>query len=281
MAGLIGRQIGQYTIIAMLGSGDMATVYRAQQTSIRRDVAIKVIETKLTTNREFIGRFQHGARIMVALNHPHILTIFEFGMQDDLLYLVTELQEGGSLAARLKANGKLSAEEVARYLDQIGAALDYVHSRSVIHRNLKPQNVLLDQDNNAILSGFSIARIAGDMTRMTGSGMAMGTPSYMAPEQWYGRDVDARTDVYALAIMTYELLTGALPFTGDTPPTLMYQHLNDQPPPIRRLRPDLPQSVEKVLIKGMAKRSEARFQSASEFASAFREAWMSSQRSAR
>jgi serine/threonine-protein kinase len=281
MAGLIGRQLGQYTITEMLGSGDMATVYRAQQTSIRRDVAIKVIKTKLTDNPEFIRRFERGARIMVALNHPHILTIFEFGMQDDLLYLVTELQEGGSLAARLKANGKLSAEEVARYLDQIGAALDYVHSRSVIHRNLKPQNVLLDQDNNAILSGFSIARIAGDMTRMTGSGMAMGTPSYMAPEQWYGRDVDARTDVYALAIMTYELLTGALPFTGDTPPTLMYQHLNDQPPPIRRLRPDLPQSVEKVLIKGMAKRSEARFQSASEFASAFREAWMSSQRSAR
>jgi WD40 repeat protein/tRNA A-37 threonylcarbamoyl transferase component Bud32 len=272
MAGLIGRQLGQYTIIAMLGSGGMATVYRAQQTSIRRDVAVKVIETKLTDNPEFIRRFEREAQTVANLNHPHILKVFDFGNQDGLIYLVMELQAGGSLAARLKANGKLDAEDVARYLDQIGAALDHAHNRGVIHRDLKPQNVLLDQDNNAILSDFGIARIAGDMTRMTGSGMAMGTPSYMAPEQWYGRDVDARTDVYALAVMTYELLAGALPFTGDTPPTLMYQHLNDPPPPIRRLRHDLPQSVEKVLIKGMAKRPEARFQSASEFASAFREA---------
>ena len=272
MAGLIGRQLGQYTILAMLGSGGMATVYRAQQTSIRRDVAVKVIETKLTDNPEFIRRFEREAQTVANLNHPHILKVFDFGNQDGLIYLVMELQAGGSLAARLKANGKLSAEEVARYLDQIGAALDHAHGRGVIHRDLKPQNVLLDQDNNAILSDFGIARIAGDMTRMTGSGMAMGTPAYMAPEQWYGRDVDARTDVYALTVMTYELLTGALPFTGDTPPALMYQHLNEQPPPIRRLRPDLPQSVEKVLIKGMAKRPEARFQSASEFASAFREA---------
>jgi Tol biopolymer transport system component len=271
MAGLIGRQLGQYTIIAALGSGGMATVYRAQQTSIRRDVAVKVIETKLTENPEFIRRFEREAQTVANLNHPHILKVFDFGNQDGLIYLVMELQAGGSLAARLKASGKLSAEEVARYLDQIGAALDHAHGRGVIHRDLKPQNVLLDQDNNAILSDFGIARIAGDMTRMTGSGMAMGTPSYMAPEQWYGRDVDARTDVYALAVMTYELLAGALPFTGDTPPALMYQHLNDQPPPLRRLRPDLPQSVEKVLIKGMAKRPEARFQSASEFASAFRE----------
>jgi WD40 repeat protein len=272
MAGLIGRQLGQYTILATLGSGGMATVYRAQQTSIRRDVAVKVIETKLTDNPEFIRRFEREAQTVAALDHPHILKVFDFGSQDDLLYLVMELKTGGSLAARLKANGKLNAEEVARYLDQIGAALDHAHGRGVIHRDLKPQNVLLDQSNNAILSDFGIARIAGDMTRMTGSGMAMGTPAYMAPEQWYGRDVDARTDVYALTVMTYELLTGALPFTGDTPPALMYQHLNEQPPPIRRLRPDLPQSVEKVLIKGMAKRPEARFQSASEFASAFREA---------
>jgi WD40 repeat protein/serine/threonine protein kinase len=272
MAGLIGRQLGQYTIIAMLGSGGMATVYRAQQTSIRRDVAIKVIETKLTENPEFIRRFEREAQTVANLNHPHILKVFDFGNQDGLIFLVMELQEGGSLAARLKAGVKLNAEEVARYLDQIGAALDHAHGRGVIHRDLKPQNVLLDQDNNAILSDFGIARITGEFTALTRSSMAMGTPPYMAPEQWYGRDVDARTDVYALTVMTYELLTGALPFTGDTPPALMYQHLNDQPPPIRRLRPDLPQSVEKVLLKGMAKRPEARFQSASEFASAFREA---------
>jgi WD40 repeat protein/serine/threonine protein kinase len=272
VTGLIRRQLGQYTIIATLGRGGMATVYRAQQASIRREVAIKVIETKLTDDPQFIKRFKREAQTVAALDHPHILKVFDFGSQDDLLYLVMELKTGGSLAARLKANGKLNAEEVARYLDQIGAALDHAHNRGVIHRDLKPQNVLLDQDNNAILGDFGIARIMGEVTGLTDSDMRLGTPRYMAPEQWNGNDADARTDIYALAVMTYELLTGKLPFTGNTPYALMYQHLNNPPPSIRLLRPDLPQSVEKVLLKGMAKRPEHRFQRASEFASAFREA---------
>ncbi|MBO9308707.1 MAG: serine/threonine protein kinase, partial [Chloroflexi bacterium] len=170
MTDLIGRQLGQYTITALLGSGGMATVYRAQQASIRRDVAIKVIETKLTANPELIKRFEREAQTVAALDHPHILKVFDFGAQDDLLYLVMELKTGGSLAARLKASGKLSAQEVARYLDQISAALDHAHSRGVIHRDLKPQNVLLDQSGNAILSDFGVARILGDVTALTRSG---------------------------------------------------------------------------------------------------------------
>ncbi|MDW8300678.1 MAG: protein kinase, partial [Anaerolineae bacterium] len=272
MADLVGRQLGQYLITGVLGSGGMATVYRAQQTSVKREVAVKVIETKLTRNPEFVKRFEREAQTVAALSHPHILKLFDFGNQDDLLYLVMELVSGGSLAARLRERGKLDAQEAAAYLEQVGKALDHAHARGVVHRDLKPQNILLDQDGNAILSDFGIARIAGEMTRMTGSGMAMGTPSYMAPEQWYGREVDGRTDVYAMAVMAYELLTGELPFTGDTPPQLMFQHLNEAPPPLRRKRPDLPQSLEKVLLKGMAKRPEARFQSASAFAEAFREA---------
>ena len=272
MAGLIGRQLGQYTITEMLGSGGMASVYRAQQASIGREVAIKVIPTEFARNPEFIERFIREAQIVAALDHPHILKVFDFGAQGGLLYIVMELKTGGSLAARLRATGRLSAEEVARHLAQIGAALDHAHNRGVIHRDLKPQNVLLDGENNAFLSDFGVARIANSMTRMTMTGIALGTPAYMAPEQWYGRDVDARADVYALAVMTYELLAGALPFTGDTPLALMYQHLNEPPPPIRRVRPDLPEKVEAVLQKGMAKRPEERFQKALEFTSAFREA---------
>jgi WD40 repeat protein/serine/threonine protein kinase len=271
MAELIGRTLGQYTIIAKLGAGGMATVYRARQASVERDVAIKVIQTNLTQNPEFIKRFAREAQIVAALSHPHILKLFDFGNQGDLLYLVMELVSGGSLAARLKACGTLDASEVASYLEQIGKALDYAHARGVVHRDLKPQNVLLDETGNAILTDFGIVLIFGEATRMTASGMAMGTPSYMAPEQWYGHDVDGRADIYAMAVMTYELLTGELPFTGDTPSLLMYQHLNEPPPLLRRKRPDLPQSLEKVLLKGMAKRPEARFQSASEFARAFRE----------
>jgi serine/threonine-protein kinase len=268
----MGRQLGQYIIIGVLGSGGMATVYRAQQTNVRREVAIKIIETKLTANSEFIRRFEREAQTVAALSHPHILKLFDFGNHEDLLYLVMELVSGGSLSARLKARGKLDAEEVAKYLDQIGAALDYAHAKGVVHRDLKPQNVLLDEAGNAILTDFGIARIAGDLTRMTGSGVAMGTPAYMAPEQWRGGEVDGRTDIYAMAVMAYELLAGEMPFTGDTPHALMYQHLSESPQPLRRKRPDLPQSIEKVLLKGMAKRPEARFQSAGAFAAAFREA---------
>ena len=269
MQNLIGQRLGQYTITAKLGSGGMATVYRAQQANVERTVAVKVIKTELAENSEFVERFKREARTVANLSHPHILKLFDFGIQADLLYLVMELHEGGSLAERLKAQAKLDAEDVAKYLEQVGAALDHAHNRGVIHRDLKPQNVLLDSDGNAILTDFGIVRITGDMTA---SGIAMDTPAYMAPEQWHGRAVDARTDIYALAVMTYELLTGHLPFTGDTPPALMYQHLNEPPPPLRQTRPDLPRSVEAVLLKGMAKRPEVRFQSASAFARAFREA---------
>jgi serine/threonine protein kinase len=269
MAGLIGQQLGQYTITATLGSGGMATVYRARQASIERDVAIKVIKTELVNDHKFVERFRQEARIIAALDHLHIIKVFDFGTQDDLLYLVMELKTGGSLAAHLKARGKLNAEEAARYLDQIGAALDHAHSRSVIHRDLKPQNVLLDEQNNAFLSDFGIARIVSELSK---SETVIGTPEYMAPEQWHGKNVGRRADIYALAVMTYKLLTNTLPFTGDTPPVLMYKHLHEPPPPIRRLRPDLSQRIEDVLMKGMAKRPEDRFQSAPEFAAAFRTA---------
>jgi serine/threonine-protein kinase len=246
---LIERQIGQYKITARLGKGGMATVYWAYQPSMGRDVAIKVIKTDLSNDTRIIERFNQEAQIIANLQHPHILRVFDFGTEGDLLYLVMELKKR-NLAERLKEKGQLPAEEVARYLGQICAALDYAHSENVIHRDLKPQNVLLDEQNNAFLSDFGIARLASELTRTTTIITMVGTSAHMAPEQWYGRGVDARADVYALAMMIYELLAGDLPFTGDTPPALMYQHLNEPPPPIRRVRPDLPEKVEAVLQKG-------------------------------
>ncbi|MCC6974169.1 MAG: protein kinase [Anaerolineae bacterium] len=269
MKELIGSKLGQYQITGLLGKGGMAVVYRAHQETIVRDVAIKVIKSDLA-DEGFVARFQREARTIAALDHPHILKIHDFGRDDDQPYLVMELKSGGSLAQKIaRSQGRISPEEVSRYLDQIAPALDYAHSKGVIHRDLKPQNVLLDESDNAFLTDFGIAKLLNDSTVLTHSGLQMGTPGYMAPEQWYGQQIDSRTDLYALAVMVYEILTGKVPFDGDTPAVLMYQQLNEAPLPLRTLRPDLPLSLEKVLIKAMAKQPDQRYQSAAAFAEAF------------
>lgn len=156
MSDLIGRKLGQYEITAPLGEGGMATVYRAHQASIGRDVAIKVIESKLARSPEFIRRFEREAKTVAALDHPHILKIHDFGREDDLLYLVMELKSGGSLAKRIHTE-PISAAQTAKWLEQIAPALDHAHAKGIIHRDLKPQNVLLNEGGNAFLTGFGIA----------------------------------------------------------------------------------------------------------------------------
>jgi len=270
MADLSGQQLGQYTLINKLGEGGMAAVYRARQVSMGRDIAIKIIESKLASNPEFLRRFEREAHTVAALDHPHILKVFDFGRQGDLLYLVMEIKNGGSLAALIR-DGNLALPHAITLIDQIASALDYAHRQGIIHRDLKPQNVLLDASGNAVLTDFGIAKaIQGDSTVLTQSGIAMGTPAYMPPEQWYGRNLDARSDLYAFGIMVYEMLSGRVPFTADTPPAMMYQHLNEAPPPIRTLRSDLPSFVEGVIRRALAKDPAQRFQTGAEFANALK-----------
>ncbi|CAG0973632.1 serine/threonine-protein kinase PpkA [Anaerolineae bacterium] len=272
MGELIGRKLGQYEITARLGEGGMATVFRAHQASVRRDVAIKVIESKLARSPEFIQRFEREAMTLASLDHPHILKIYDFGREEELLYLVMELKNGGSLAERLR-KGSLELVKAAKFLEQIAPALDHAHAKGIVHRDLKPQNVLLDEGGNGFLTDFGIAKLLStDSTALTAGGMAMGTPGYMAPEQWYGHQIDARTDLYALGVMVFEMLTGQVPFSGDTPATLMYQHLNEPPRSLRTLRPDLPEALDGVLLKAMAKQPEQRYQSAEIFSGDFRAA---------
>ena len=273
MSNLIGQRLGQYEIVSLLGKGGMATVYRARQESIGRDVAFKVIKPDLAEAQVFADRFKREARTVASFSHPHILKVFDYGEYQDTVYLVMELMTGGSLSGLIAAQGALSIETTAQLLEQISQALDYAHRRGVVHRDLKPQNVLLDDDQNAFLTDFGIAKVLNSATgALTQSGVAMGTPAYMPPEQWRGEAVDARADIYALGVMLFEMLTGRVPFQGDTPFSMMYKHLNEPPPALGTIRSDISTRIDDVIIKALAKNPEDRYESAAALAAAFNQA---------
>lgn len=269
MANLLGQTIGQYAILELIGQGGMASVYRARQETMKRDVAIKVIESRLAQSPEFIARFEREAQVVASLNHPHILKVFDYGQAQGLVYLVMELHSGGSLNGMIRVQGRLTIQYAAQLTGQIASALDYAHKRGIIHRDLKPQNVLLDEQGNAILTDFGIAKLLQpDATALTQTGMVMGTPTYMAPEVWQGLTVDARADVYSLGIMLYEMLTGTPPYSAETPAGMMYRHLNEYPTPLYQRQPDVPQSIDQVINVAVAKSRDQRFQTAGELSAA-------------
>ncbi len=273
MSSLIGQRLGQYEIVSLLGAGGMAYVYRARQTSIKRDVAVKVIKADLTDTPEsamFLTRFEREAQAVASLSHPHILKIFDYGQESGRVYLVMELLTGGSLANLIRQR-PLTVLEVLRVLQQIGSALDYAHSRTIIHRDMKPQNVLLDEQGNAFLTDFGIAKLLSE-ANLTQSGIAMGTPAYMAPEQWQGQTIDGRADIYALGIMCYEMLTGTPPYVADTPFALMHKHFYESPPTLNLSRPDLPTAFSDVIAKAVAKSPDDRFTTAAQMTAAFESA---------
>ncbi|HRE46402.1 MAG TPA: protein kinase [Aggregatilineales bacterium] len=264
MSDLSGAQIGNYRIVGLLGKGGMAAVYRAQQLNINREVAIKVIKTELANDPEAIQRFKREAETVAAMRHPHIVKLFDYGQEGDTIYLVTELMPGGNLGDLLRQE-KLTAARALSLIRQIGDALDYAHMRGVIHRDLKPANVLLDEQGNAFLTDFGIAKLV-DVSSMTLTqpGTAMGTAAYMAPEQWVGQPVDARTDLYAFGIMIYELLAGRMPFDADTQHVFMFKHVNEPPIPIQSLNTSLPPALNEVMTRALAKHKEDRYASAHE-----------------
>jgi serine/threonine-protein kinase len=253
MTDFIGTRLGQYEVTGMIGRGGMATVYKAKQLSMDRDVAIKVIGTQLVDDPGFVARFEHEARLIARLQHVHILPVYDFGREGELLYLAMRFVDGGSLDNLLR-RGALPLDRAARLFTQIASALSYAHREGVIHRDLKPNNILLDKNGDPYLTDFGIAKmIHYDGPALTATGIAMGTPAYMAPEQWRGMEIDARADIYALGIMLYEMLTGKLPFQGDTPYILMYKHFDELPPRPGTLNPDLPPEIDLITRRAMAK----------------------------
>lgn len=267
MSNLIGRRLGAYEVLEVLGRGGMGTVYKGYQPSVERYVAIKVLPPHPGLDEQYIQRFQLEARTIGNLQHPHILSLYDYGAQDDILYLVMAYADGGTLEAMID-EGTIPPRETERILRQIASALDYAHRRGVIHRDIKPANILLDSENNVLLADFGVVKMMSAETNLTGTSI-VGTPAYMSPEQGQGKPVDGRADIYALGVMVFEMLTGKQPFKADTPMMVILQHINGKVPDLRDFDGELPQSLQYVLDKALAKSPDDRYQTATEFAEDF------------
>jgi serine/threonine protein kinase len=255
-----GQTVGGYQILEQIGRGGMATVFKAYQTGLSRFVAIKVLPAFYAEDRAFRERFQNEAMAIARLRHPNILAVFDYGEVDGVPYIVTELVTGGTLSALLGT--PLTPAQALNLLQPIAAALDYSHARGIIHRDIKPSNVLLDEDGRPVLADYGVAYILANTERLTATGFTVGTPAYMAPEQATGGQLSAATDVYALAVVLYEMLTGGVPFSGDSPLTVAIAHMHTPPPPPRTRTPSISEAVEHVVLTGLAKQSAERFQTA-------------------
>lgn len=265
---LIGKTIGQYTILEEIGRGGMATVYSAMQASMNRKVAIKVLPRHFLHDPGFLERFEREVEVISRLEHPHILPIYDFGNADGVPFIAMRYLGGGSMAQMIR-RGVPPINDIEKPFTQVAQALDYAHQQGIIHRDLKPGNIMLDEGGNAYLSDFGIARVMG--SELTGSAI-IGTPAYMSPEQAHGMTIDARSDVYALGIVLFELLTGREPYQSETPMGVLLMHVNEPMPAVSDFRSDVPARVEDVIEKATAKDRDLRYSSAGELARAFSEA---------
>ncbi|MFG2255375.1 protein kinase domain-containing protein [Streptomyces mirabilis] len=263
------RTLGQrYELVEQLGQGGMGTVHRAVDHRLRRTVAVKTLSAELVRQPQFLARFQREAHAAAALNHPGVATVYDVG--EDAVdgfavpYLVMEYVEGRTLAQVL-GDGPLPTEQAVDAAGQVLEALRHSHGHGIVHRDIKPANVMFTRAGIAKVLDFGIAKALSEMaTRLTGTGVAVGTPAYLAPEQIEGRDTDHRTDLYAVGCLLYELLTGRPPYTGESPFSVMHQHLAQEPVPPSRLRPGLPPGVDAVVLRALHKRREDRFADAAE-----------------
>ena len=266
---LIGRRLGSYEVMEELGQGGMAVVYKGYQASLNRYVAIKVLRGDLAGNEEFVSRFRREALAVGRLSHPNILHVYDTGVIDGLYYLVMDYADGGTLKDLIR-RGPMDPSRAVSIVAQMADALDYAHKQELIHRDVKPSNILMTRDGRPLLTDFGIARALHQTQQLTRTGTSIGTPEYMAPEQAQGNPVDARTDIYALGIVLYEMLAGLVPFRADTPVATMYRHVHDTPAPLRSVNSNVPPWLVAVTEKAMAKQPQDRYQTAGELAAALR-----------
>ena len=258
---------GKYEVDTELGRGGMGVVFRGRDTMLKRPVAIKVLPPQLTLDTSFVRRFQQEAITAANLRHPNIVTIHDVGNQDGFYYIVMEFIEGTTVEQWIHDHGPMSPQQAGHVLHQITDALDHAHQSGLIHRDIKPANIMLNPSGHATLMDFGLVR-AGE-AGLTGTGIVVGTPDYMAPEQALGQPIDRRTDIYALGVVVYRMLTGQVPFARSSSMATIYAHVHEPPPPLRQIRSDIPKPIEAVVLKTLAKKPANRYQTAGQLAADF------------
>ena len=275
MANLVGRTVGKYRVVARLGRGGMAEVYKAYQPGLDRYVGIKVLHGHLVDDEDFIGRFQREALAIGKLRHPNIVQAVDFDQDGESYFMAMEFINGPTLKdelkARREANKPFTFEEISLIFSALCSAIDYAHARGMVHRDIKPANVMINEEGQVVLTDFGIARIMG-ATQYTQTGALSGTPAYMSPEQGQGERGDERSDIYSLGVMLYETATGMVPYDADTPFAVIMKHISEPLPMPSAVNPNIPEPVEQVILKAMAKNPDDRYQTAGELSKALREA---------
>jgi serine/threonine protein kinase len=270
-----GENVGPYRIMEQLGQGGMATVYKAYHAALDRYVALKVLHPAFLEDQTFTARFQREARVVAKLEHPNIVPVYDFAEHETRPYLVMKYIEGETLKARL-LRGPLSAVEITQVVDSVGAALAYAHKQGILHRDIKPSNVLISKDGVMYLTDFGLARIAQAGESTLSSDSIMGTPQYISPEQARGdKNLDAGTDIYSFGVMLYEMVVGQVPFNADTPFSIIHDHIYTPLPMPRSINKKVPESVERVLLKALAKERADRYADVPSLVQAFESAWES------
>ncbi|MFJ8082191.1 serine/threonine-protein kinase [Streptomyces sp. NPDC096205] len=273
---LIGRRVAGYRIEAEIGRGGMAVVYRARDLRLERTVALKLLAPELARNDTFRRRFTHESRVAAALDHPHIVPVFEAGETDGVLYIAMRYVSGSDLRHLLDREGPLPLPAALRIAAQVASALDAAHEHGLVHRDVKPGNILVargtdsDHPEHVYLTDFGLTKKSLSLTGFTTVGQFVGTLDYVAPEQISGRPVDGRCDVYGLACVVYEVLGGRPPFRRDDDMALLWAHQYDEAPPVTQARPGLPSGLDPVFAKALAKRPDDRYGSCLAFVAALR-----------
>jgi eukaryotic-like serine/threonine-protein kinase len=253
----------RYEVEGVLGQGGMAKVFKGRDKVLGRPVAVKVLSPQFAGDDQFVTRFRREAQAAAALNHPNIVSVFDTGSQNDVHYIVMEYVRGRTLRDAIRSEGPLLPERAAEIGDAVARALGAAHEAGLVHRDIKPGNIMLTSDGEVKVMDFGIARTATGDT-LTQTAAVLGTASYLSPEQAQGESVDGRSDIYSLGCVLYEMVTGRPPFTGDSPVAIAYKHVKDDPVPPSRVNPDVPDDLEAVIMKSMAKNAANRYQSADE-----------------